>query len=470
LVPVGSFLLLFLNLGQRPLFGAEGRWVEGVREMLLRQDLWVPTINGIPHVTKPLLPYWLIMFAAKVGPGLNEWTARIPAALSALMALGAFYWVAERLIGRQKALWTTGLFLTSFGFFNYARLTQSEIYQLAWIIAALAWYVRFREETKFWVYLVFWLLIDLAAWSKGLTGLAVPSLVVIIDWLVRRETRHLNVKALLASFLGLVIHFLPYYGTAKAMGSNLPFYLIVRENLLQLVDPYDHREPFYVYLLYWPELLLPWTPLFLLAFLWAFKRWKDLSMEARWILMANIAIFLLFTLARCRRFYYILPIVPFSFWLIGFYLRDSRFRWQRYLPPIFLSVLILEIAVFAILQPRYSSRAEKVFGQRVGEIVKSHPEQKVCAFKKASANLFFYLSLPHPIVVEKTFEALASCDLVFFRERYFRRNRYLQTLEGRYWVLPPEFRSRDLNKNYILVVRDEDLEVPGLIPLKELKP
>ncbi len=467
---LGALLLLFFNLGKRPLFGAEGRWVEGVREMLLRGDLWVPTINGVPHVTKPLLPYWLIMFWAQIGGGLNEWTARLPAALCGLLALGAFYDLAKRLLSREEAWLLTGLFLTSFGFFNYARLTQSEIYQLAWIIAALAWYVRFREKRSFGVYFGFWLLVDLAAWSKGLTGLAVPCLVVLLDWVVRGEKRHLNAQAFLATVLGLGLHFLPYYGTARAMGSDLPFHLIVRENLLQAVNPYDHREPFYVYLFYWPELLLPWTPLLFLALFWAVKNWKNLSPSARWVLVANLGVFFLFTLARCRRFYYILPIVPLSFLLIGFYLREEAPKWSKHLKPVLLSVLVLEIVVFAFLQPLLSSPAEKVFGQAVKETLRQNPSLKLCAFKKVAANVFFYLDSPEPVFQTRSLEETTSCDLLFFRERYFRRDKRLQSLKGRYWLVPRKARSKDLSKNYVLVARDKGLKVSGLIPLKEKKP
>jgi len=73
-VPSISFIviplvLLFLNLQIRPLFGVEGRWAEAAREIYLRKSWFVPTINFEPHLTKPLLPFWLI----KISRLIDDW-------------------------------------------------------------------------------------------------------------------------------------------------------------------------------------------------------------------------------------------------------------------------------------------------------------------------------------------------------------------------------------------------------------
>ena len=464
----GGLILLFLNLGQRPLWGAEGRWAEAVREMLLRVDFWVPTLNGAPHLTKPLLPYWLLMLSAKIFGHLNEWTVRLPAAISGILTLVFFYLLSRKFLEKGLALLATGLFLTSYGFFYYARLTQSEIYQLLWVTAALAWYVHHREEKSFKGYLIFWLLVDLAALSKGLTGMAVPCLVVLMDWLVRKDTKHLNLKALLATLLGFALYFLHYYGIARASGSTLPFYLIIRENLLQAVSPYDHREPFYVYLIYWPELLLPWTPFLFLALGWAFKNWQRLSPDTRWILAGNLAVFFLFTLARCRRFYYILPIFPLSILLISVCLQSYYLRFKRFLWGAVWVFLAFEIIVFAILQPILSSSSEKAFGESLSAFLRQNPSLQVCVFKKASANLFFYLNLPRPVPVLRELGEVKDCDLLFFRERYYQKEPLLRERAQDLWGVPEKLRSKDPNKNYLLwILKEGNFSVPGLISIHE---
>jgi hypothetical protein len=71
------FLTLFYNLGERPLFGVEGRWAEAAREMSLTHSIFVPTINFSPHVTKPLIPFLLIKASCDLF-GENEFAVKAP--------------------------------------------------------------------------------------------------------------------------------------------------------------------------------------------------------------------------------------------------------------------------------------------------------------------------------------------------------------------------------------------------------
>ena len=56
--------LFFIKLGDRSLFGSEGRWSEVTREMRLTENYFWPTINGRVYYDKPLLSYWLITAVA----------------------------------------------------------------------------------------------------------------------------------------------------------------------------------------------------------------------------------------------------------------------------------------------------------------------------------------------------------------------------------------------------------------------
>jgi len=69
-----AILLFFWALGDRGLWGSEGRWAEVVREMFLTGDFFHPTINGDPYFDKPLLTYWFIALVSAVTGSLNEWT------------------------------------------------------------------------------------------------------------------------------------------------------------------------------------------------------------------------------------------------------------------------------------------------------------------------------------------------------------------------------------------------------------
>ena len=85
-----AILLLFLRLGTGAVSGSEGRWLAVANEMLRSGDWLHPTINGVPYFDKPLISYWLIAIVSLLQGGeVNEFSARLPSALAALLALGS---------------------------------------------------------------------------------------------------------------------------------------------------------------------------------------------------------------------------------------------------------------------------------------------------------------------------------------------------------------------------------------------
>jgi len=104
------FFLFFHNLAERAFFGVEGRWGEAAREMALRGSWFVPTINFEPHITKPLLPFWLIKISATISGTFNEFTVRLPGAVLAFFTVICFYLLSSRIFEKPWNMVSTGLF------------------------------------------------------------------------------------------------------------------------------------------------------------------------------------------------------------------------------------------------------------------------------------------------------------------------------------------------------------------------
>jgi len=86
--------------------------------------------------------------------------------------------------------------------------------------------------------------------------------------------------------------------------------LVFQENILRYFQPIDHKGPIYLYLYELPVLLLPWTPLFVLAAVGMAKCRQSLDSHTRYLIWAIVLVFLFFSLSGSRRGYYILPILP----------------------------------------------------------------------------------------------------------------------------------------------------------------
>ncbi len=508
---------IFYNLGKRPFFGVEGRWAEGAREMILRSSWFVPTINFKPHITKPLIPFWLIKVSEELF-GYSEFSVRLPGAILALLSVGIFYLLSRKLFERNWAFLATVFYGVSLGFIQFARLAQSEIYQLFGIVSAIAVYIYYRDKTSFLGYFLFVSALLFGLLSKGLTALAVLSLFVFIDIFVYRRFYHFNIKLMLSLLIGFFIYFGHYYLIAKELNTDLPFYLWFRENVKQAVNPYDNLRPFYIYFYYWPLWVAPFSLFLIGGVYYGIKRFKQLNLDQKVFLLTNLAILILFILAKARRGYYILPILPFSIILITYYLKNASQTWlikvyvflAYILPVLTLSSLFLlkkegypiqketlvfillilvfqiyslfilskkriilynlaliffsvELLFFAHLQPLYSANTEKMSGNFVKDLIKLNPFVKVCSFSpygKPVANFYFYAEIKKKVVdYDNLDEALKSCDVIIIR-RHLDRN-FLSKAKTLGYSLRKFVYKREPSKSYYIFYNSFTLKTPS---------
>src|SRR5271165_295820 len=101
---------LFSGLGALGLVGPdEPRYMSIARAMLQSGDWVTPRLHGQPWFEKPVMYYWAAAAAFRVF-GVDEFAARLPAALAALLATAAMTWAALRSYGLDAA-WLTLLML-----------------------------------------------------------------------------------------------------------------------------------------------------------------------------------------------------------------------------------------------------------------------------------------------------------------------------------------------------------------------
>jgi 4-amino-4-deoxy-L-arabinose transferase-like glycosyltransferase len=482
-----ALVLLFWALGDRSLWAAEGRWAEVSREMLLNRDFFHPTINGEPYFDKPLLSYWLIALVAVFTGNINEWAVRFPSAVSGLLVLLATIHLGRRLWSPAVGRTAGWLLLTCYGFLFWSRTGMADMENLAAVMLALAWYWERRERPNFLTFLVFYGTLAIGALSKGLTAVVIPVLVLLPELLEGKRWRSLLRPVHFLALAIAVALYLIQFAYASKTGMNYRadgLDLVFQENIQRYFQPFDHKEPFYVYLYYVPMLFLPWAPLLAAACAGRLVQWKAMATEERWLIKAMALIFLFFTASGSRRSYYILPIVPLcALWTAVFLASAaadrSLQRWPRYAsrviwlaflllfgiglisPAIWpllaqrmqfmvtpdlraatmiLSAAGLGLAAFAFWRPGRLSQAvgidtrigglivvatvlmggyfgviqnslesyrtERRFAQQFNVLAGGVAPEQIGFYRKASANVLFYLGLPRPVPVLKDAQAV----------------------------------------------------------------
>ena len=330
---VFACFVMFFCLGIYPAIRSEARWFEVVREMLMTGDWLHPRINGQAYFDKPLVSYWFAAIVSKLAGGhVTELSVRLPSTLFALAGLACIISVARRFYSERTAYLAAWLLLSTYSFIVWGRLAEADMEQTVFIVMAVTVYLHHREKASFWAYFAFWGCCAVGAQTKGLPAFVIPPALAVIDCVIRKDFRtHLNWKFFLAFFLGgLCLYAVPFVLEA-VMSENYGasgIVLVFRENLMRVFNPWDHnKDPFYVYFLYLPRLMIPWTPFFIFAVIDYVRRLVravakrgtssvgDLSSDTLWLFASMVFIFVMFSASRSRRSYYILPIVP---WCILF--------------------------------------------------------------------------------------------------------------------------------------------------------
>ena len=86
-------------LGSIAIKGEEGRRILPAVRMLETGNYIVPQVGSNPYYRKPPLVNWLVAASFKLFGVRNEWTARLPSALSVLAVAITFVTVARAAVG-----------------------------------------------------------------------------------------------------------------------------------------------------------------------------------------------------------------------------------------------------------------------------------------------------------------------------------------------------------------------------------
>lgn len=367
-------LLFFVRLGDRGLWGPEGRWGSVAREMQLSGNYFWPTVNGEVYFDKPLLSYWFVVAASHFTGAMNETATRLPSAVFGLLGVVLLLVLVQRLYDRRSAILAGFVLATSYSYVFYARLASADMETVTGVLAAVTLFLFCEERKSYWWVVGLWLIMAVTSLTKGLLGFALPLIVIgcysllsegwreffngilrgplanRVAWLIARERWLLNSKTLLAVMLAGIVYYLPFGISRSNMHSDVGLYLVFRENIVRFFWPFDHRDPVYLYT-YWIFIhMVPWSAFLPAVLMHMFSGPKNKS--DRFALTYFWATFIFFTLSGSRRNYYLIPILPAAAILTARLFsvpKDALNRRVRELMGAGFVILTISVVAFGIL-------------------------------------------------------------------------------------------------------------------------
>ena len=325
LILTALYLCYFHNLGTIGLVGPdESRYAWIARDMVETGDWVTPRLYGKPWFEKPPLYYWGAALSFKLF-GVGEAAARLPSAVSALLATLALAWLVRRLSGVEPARWLMLFLPTTVGMtgFSHAAATDmpfSAMLTIAMVCAAFVLRLVRDEHTPVlprtpWLALiVFGFFLGLAVLAKGPAAIVLAGGTVLL-WAVstkrwRDAFRCLHPVAI-ASFS---LTALPWYIICSRRNPDFFRVFIVEHNFRRYLTPeFQHIQPFWFYLPVTLLAIFPWTILLIPLSKQVLEtiRGRGPELDSTLFFLSSVAFPLVFfSVSQSKLPGYILPAIP----------------------------------------------------------------------------------------------------------------------------------------------------------------
>jgi 4-amino-4-deoxy-L-arabinose transferase-like glycosyltransferase len=329
----------FLTLNIRHLLPSdEGRYAEIAREMFASGDWVTIRYNGLKYFEKPPFHLWMTALAYQAF-GIGDWQARLWVAISGAAGLLLTMWAARRWYG-DRVSWFTGLALLAAPTWNigshFNSLDMGVSGALAGVLAGflLAQHPQASLQSRRRWMLFAWGAMALAVLTKGLIGLVLPGLVLVVYSLVARDWvlwRRLHIVSGTILFLLLTA---PWFWLISTRNPEFAQFFFIHEHWQRYTSSVHQRSAPWWY--FGPQLIagfLPW--LGLTPRICALLRNSGQAREFRPELLLAVwagAILVFFSLSGSKLPGYILPVFPALALLAALALdRIDAKAWQRQL-------------------------------------------------------------------------------------------------------------------------------------------
>jgi 4-amino-4-deoxy-L-arabinose transferase-like glycosyltransferase len=315
----------FSHLGAIGFVGPdEPRYAWIARDMAETGDWVTPRLYGKPWFEKPPLLYWGAALSFKLF-GVSEAAARLPSAISALLATLALAWLALRLYGAETGRWLLLLLPTTVGMigFSHAAATDmpfSGMLTIAMVCAAVALGLTRNEHTPIlprtpWLaLLLFGFFLGLAVLAKGPAAIILSGGAIFFWALFTKRWRdafRLLHPIAIASFC---LTALPWYILCALRNPDFFRIFLIEHNFKRYLTPeFQHIQPFWYY---GPILLiaiLPWSVILLRVGYDAVlsfhqSRWKESN--SPFLALWTVFPLVFFSFSQSKLPGYALPVLP----------------------------------------------------------------------------------------------------------------------------------------------------------------
>ncbi len=292
----------------------EGRYAEIAREMFASGDWVTVRYNGLKYFEKPPFHLWMTALAYHAF-GVGEWQARLWVGLSGAIGLLMTMLAARRWFG-ARAGWLAGLVLLATPAWNlgshFNSLDMGVSGALACMLAAvlLAQHPQATVQARRrWMWLA-WVVMGVAVLTKGLIGVVLPGLVLVLYTLLARDWALWRRLYLVSGGLWMLLITVPWFVLVSQRNPEFAQFFFIHEHWERYTSSVHQRgAPVWYFV---PQLLVGFFPwLGLLPRMVGVVQPSEPGFRPALLLWVWVAvIFAFFSLSSSKLPGYILPVYP----------------------------------------------------------------------------------------------------------------------------------------------------------------
>ncbi|MEO1591771.1 MAG: glycosyltransferase family 39 protein [Cyanobacteria bacterium J06632_22] len=352
ILSVAALVLWTVGLGQVPLRDwDEGYYAVVAREMVQQHTWLYPTRFGEPYFPKPPFGYWLGSLGYLLFGVANEFTLRLPMAVSTALGVPLLYGVVRQLTyQRREALLTAGVYMTLLPVVRLGRLHMFDGFINTLMIGVL-WCILRSHQRRPWALGIGLCLAGIAL-SKGILAIALGGIALAFVVLDRQTAILKNPYTWVGLALGLLLTLgwngLQWFRYGDVfVQEHLGFHNVARvSSVLE-----DNAGPPWYYLLEIAKYTFPWL-LFWPGGLWLAWRSRHTS-RGILVLTGNLLFLGMASVMGTKLPWYIMPLYPFFALAAGWQLSRQAYVYKlRWLFAGLIVVGLGGIAYFLLADPQ----------------------------------------------------------------------------------------------------------------------
>lgn len=308
-----AWYLFFFQAGAMPLTDPdEAFYAQTAKEMSERNEWITPYLYGKPQFEKPILFYWLVELSFKI-MGVNEFSARLPSAVFALVGVFGVYFLGSLLFTKRSGFLSALVMASSVEYVILSRACVTDMVLSTFMLFGALFFLHGYLKNKKYSYVFSSAFFALATLTKGPIAIMLGGAAIFLFLIIMKDLKRLKDIPWFWSILVFFAISAPWYAAIyKLHGKDFVDAFFGFHNVTRFLES-EHKigSQFYYNIPIVFGGFLPWSAFLPLGFWIAFKRAfeKNLPVRHSWAFLISwfSVIFVFFSISSTKLPTYIFP-------------------------------------------------------------------------------------------------------------------------------------------------------------------